>query len=217
MIVVCFICYLCSTLHRYFVGRKAIFDSDFKSGTYTMQNIVMLFTGKLLHCMTELHTLRTNHCEYIPSSSILPLHAVSACTYILYGIWLLCLLWKVYPFHGILTHMFGTIMVIAADENLTFAFEHCHCRARGNKRQECIRRDPSLLIHMHESPSSMDVCLHCGVLVRMWAESLSVLPHRRILMYLIPVKMLLVGTPCIAMLSTFMCVFRVNWFQVMSS
>lgn len=54
---------------------------------------------------------------------------------------------KVYPFPCILTHMFGTFVVFAADENLTFAFEHCHCRARGNKRQECIRHDP-LLIHM---------------------------------------------------------------------
>ena len=36
-------------------------------------------------------------------------------------------------------------------------------------------------------------------------------------MYLIPVKMLLVGTPCVAMLSTFMCVFPVKWFQAMHS
>ena len=36
-------------------------------------------------------------------------------------------------------------------------------------------------------------------------------------MYLIPVKMLLVGTPCIAMLSPFVCVLPVKWFQAMLS
>lgn len=65
----------------------------------------------------------------------------------------------------ILTCVFGTSVVFAADENLTFAFEHCHCRARGNKRQEYISCVPSPLCHMNFLCSSMDDCLHCGVFV----------------------------------------------------
>ena len=77
----------------------------------------------------------------------------------------------------------------AADENLTFAFEHCHYRARGNKRQAHTSSDPSALT-CSQSPSWMIVSLYVTCV------SLCVLSHRRILMYLIPVKMLLVGAVC---------------------